>query len=93
MQPALTPAEFSEPTLNKGKPVQYGFGWFLDAYRGRARMYHDGETCGFRTTIQRFVPERLTIIVLSNRIDLDPDDLALRVADLFVPAARAQALK
>ncbi len=93
MQPALTPAEFSEPTLNNGKPVQYGFGWFLDSYRGRARMYHDGETCGFRTTIQRFVPERLTIIVLSNRIDLDPDALALKVAGLFPPATQAQESK
>jgi CubicO group peptidase (beta-lactamase class C family) len=83
MAPALTPVGVAD---DKGKPAPYGFGWFLDSYRGRERMYHDGETCGFRTTIQRFVPERLTIIVLSNRIDQNPASLALKVADLFAPA-------
>lgn len=67
---------------NDGTPVQYGFGWFLDPYHGRARVYHDGETSGFRTTIQRFVDERLTIIILSNRREADVDALALKVADL-----------
>ncbi len=86
MQPALTPVVVPGGAVNDdGKPVQYGFGWYLDSYRGRGRMYHDGETCGFRTTIQRFVDERLTIIVLANRTDLDVDGLALKVADLFAP--------
>src|SRR5262249_29615711 len=67
---------------NDGTPVQYGFGWFLDPYHGRARMYHDGETSGFRTTIQRFVDERLTIIILSNRREADVDALALKIANL-----------
>lgn len=67
---------------NDGTLVQYGFGWFLDPYQGRARMYHDGETSGFRTTIQRFVDERLTIIILSNRTDTNVDALALKIADL-----------
>ncbi len=82
MKPALKPVDVPD---DKGKPAPYGFGWFLDPYQDRARMYHDGETCGFKTTIQRFVPERLTIIVLANRIDLNPDALALKVADLFAP--------
>jgi len=92
MQPALTPVAVPGGAVNEeGKPVQYGFGWYLDPYRGRARMYHDGETCGFRTTIQRFVDERLTVIVLANRIDLDVDALALKVADLFAPPVRRPA--
>ena len=32
-------------------------------------MWHDGETIGFRTTIQRFPDDHLTIIVLANRTD------------------------
>lgn len=84
MQPALTPVEVPGGAhQDDGKPVQYGFGWFLDAYNGRKRMYHDGETSGFRTTIQRFTDERLTIIILANRTDLNPDALALKIADLF----------
>jgi hypothetical protein len=45
-------------------------------------LVHDGETVGFRTTVQRFPDDRLTIIVLCNRSDMDPTALALKVADL-----------
>jgi hypothetical protein len=47
-------------------------------------MWHYGETVGFRSTIQRFADEKLTIIVLCNRDDLVPASLALKVADLFL---------
>jgi CubicO group peptidase (beta-lactamase class C family) len=94
MQPALIPmklADGSQPQWprepasgNSGKPLSYGFGWFLDPYQGHTRNYHDGGTQGFRTTIQRFVDDRFTIVVLSNRTDLDPDKLALQIADLLL---------
>lgn len=94
MQPALTPVKLPDGRLpprdgdsgNSGGPglVSYGFGWFLDSYRGHGRNYHDGETQGFRTTIQRFVDDRFTIIVLSNRTDLNPNELSLKVADLVI---------
>jgi CubicO group peptidase (beta-lactamase class C family) len=86
MEPALTPVR---PTggpakSSEGPSVSYGFGWFLDPYRGHRRMSHDGETIGFRTTIQRFPEDRLTIIVLANRVDINPEELALKVADLYL---------
>jgi CubicO group peptidase (beta-lactamase class C family) len=86
MQPALTPVE---PTggpakFQSGKTLSYGFGWFLDPYQGHHRMYHGGETMGFLTTIQRFPDENLTVIVLANRTDVDPQALALKVADLYL---------
>jgi CubicO group peptidase (beta-lactamase class C family) len=92
MQPALTavklvggaqpqwPADSDRP---KGTPVSYGFGWFLDPYRGHARMWHYGDTRGFHTYIERFVADHLTIIVLCNRTDLDPEMLAAQVADVL----------
>jgi len=98
MEPALTPvklADGSQPTWprdshssdsSEPSPVMYGFGWFLDPYQGHARNYHDGGTQGFRTTIQRFINDNFTVIVLSNRTDLDPKQLSLKVADLlFAP--------
>ncbi len=74
------PTEPSDDNLNPGQPVSYGFGWFLDPYQGRARMWHFGSTVGFHTVIDRFIQDRLTIIVLCNRTDLDPAALALQVA-------------
>ena len=70
--------------LAPGKPVFYGFGWFLDPWQGRARMWHGGSTMGFCSAIERFTAERLTIVVLTNRTDLDPDRLALEVADVML---------
>ncbi len=93
MQPALTavrlndgsqtywPKEAGDDSKAAPRPVEYGFGWFLDPYHGHKRSYHACETKGFRTTIQRFVEGQWTIVVLGNRTDLDPDALSLKVAD------------
>jgi CubicO group peptidase (beta-lactamase class C family) len=98
MRPALTPVRLldgSEPrwpseaggdNLDPGRPVSYGFGWFLDPWHGRPRMWHQGSTAGFRTAIERFPDDGLTVVVLGNREDLDPRALALEVAGLYIPS-------
>jgi CubicO group peptidase (beta-lactamase class C family) len=88
MEPALTSA--TEPN---GAPLRkldgslaplYGFGWFLDSYRGHRRYWHYGETVGFRTAIERFPDDRLTVIVLANRAEMDAPALAESVAELYL---------
>ena len=111
MQPAFTPFVFADGTPPRwpadsdrpeGSPALYGFGWFLDPYRGHARMWHYGETIGFLSYIVRFESNgaaanpsalsdplaNLSIIVLCNRTDISPEALALRVADLFLDSAK-----
>jgi CubicO group peptidase (beta-lactamase class C family) len=68
----------------EGAPVMYGFGWFLNPYKGQRRMWHYGDTTGFQTAIQRFPDERLTVIVLCNRTDINPTKLAEQIADLYL---------
>ena len=96
MQAALTPVKLAdgrEPhwpaqpdgdNLAPGKPVSYGFGWFLDSYPGHPRMWHSGTTIGFRNVIERFTTDHLTIVILSNRADFDPTPLALKIADIYL---------
>ena len=93
MQPALTPAKLADGSQPKwpansdrpeGTPVAYGFGWFLDPYRGHQRTWHYGDTIGFHSYIARFAADKVTVIVLCNRTDLDPEALALKVADLVL---------
>jgi CubicO group peptidase (beta-lactamase class C family) len=90
MQPMLTPVSVQEapPTEPDGAPAAYGFGWFLNPWKGHARMWHYGETIGFRTAIQRFPDDGLTVIVLCNRADLDARALALEVAGLYLTDSR-----
>ena len=84
MQAALTPVKAAEVREPDGSPAAYGFGWFLNGYHGQPRMWHYGETIGFRTAIERFPAAKLTIVVLENRSDPDPARLALRIADLYL---------
>ena len=84
MQPALLPVNVAGATGPDGSPAQYGFGWFLNPYKGHQRMWHYGETVGFRTANQRFFNDDLTIIVLCNRSDLNPSAFALQIADLYI---------
>jgi CubicO group peptidase (beta-lactamase class C family) len=86
MRAAVTPAAMSDGIVKSadGKPVLYGFGWFLHPYKGHARMHHGGSTIGFRTEISRFTDDKLTIIILCNRAELDPGAMAQKVADLYL---------
>ena len=69
------------PSLPDGATTEYGFGWFIDTYRGAKRWRHTGETSGFRNAIQRFPDRKLTVIVLTNRSSGEPGALAERIAD------------
>ena len=96
MAPALTPAKLADGSethwprkrddnnLAPGKPVSYGFGWFLDPLNGHPRMWHAGGTMGFRTVIQRFTKDGLTIVILCNRADFNPDEYADKIATFLL---------
>ena len=94
-QPAITPEnsaavspaavdDLPKAAAANAPPLAYGFGWFLDPYRGHARMWHYGSTIGFHSIIERFTKDNLSIIVLSNRTDVDLAALTLRAADLHL---------
>ena len=76
MRLATTP-----PQLPAGAATEYGFGWFIDQYRGFKRWRHTGETSGFRNAILRFPDRRLTIVILTNRSSGEPQAIAERIAD------------
>ena len=69
------------PQLPGGADTQYGFGWFVDHYRGEKRWRHTGETSGFRNAIQRYPDRRVTIVILTNRSSGEPEAIAERIAD------------
>jgi CubicO group peptidase (beta-lactamase class C family) len=69
-----------QPAIQTDDPaVQYGFGWRIT---GESR-WHSGESIGFRNVIVRFLEQRLTVIVLTNRNDPAPYPTALAIAKVF----------
>ena len=78
-QQAITPAP-----LAGGKPTSYGFGWEVGKFGSWFQMAHSGTTLGFRTYILRVPEKSFSVIVLANRSDLRPAELATRIAALYL---------
>ncbi len=82
---AATLAMATSPvTLSSGEPTSYGFGWFLDEFLGCRRQRHEGDSVGFRTAIQRYPAERLTVVALVNRSVAPIDALSDGVARIYL---------
>lgn len=82
---AATLAEaFTPGRLRDGRTTTYGFGWEIGRVSGHRRVSHTGSTIGFRTAVQRFPDDRLTVLVLINRADTTPWDLAAEIAGLYL---------
>jgi CubicO group peptidase (beta-lactamase class C family) len=45
-----------------------GLSWFVDTYRGRRRIRHDGDDVGFQTDLMLLPDQSLAVIVLANTI-------------------------
>jgi CubicO group peptidase (beta-lactamase class C family) len=80
---------FTPGVLSDGKVLDYGFGWRLDQWNGHRRVSHTGSTCGFRNAIQRYLDDKLTIIILTNRAEPDVAALADQLAELFLKESKA----
>ncbi|HKT58493.1 MAG TPA: serine hydrolase domain-containing protein [Gemmatimonadales bacterium] len=72
--------------LNDGSSYAYGFGWELTELRAHRRIGHTGSWQGFRTSIQRFPAQDLTVIVLANLDRARPEAMSLAIAGLLAPA-------
>ena len=85
MKQAWTPVNVPAHSVNiDGLDVGYGFGWVLDRLNGHPRMWHHGETVGFRANVQRFPDRHLSVVVLENRTEPNPRDLATKLAEIWL---------
>ena len=72
--------------LNNGQPDSgnYGFGWSIVTKNGHHVVEHQGAWQGFKTTISRYVDDKLTVIVLANLDDARELPLVERVAEMYL---------
>jgi len=68
-------------TLGDGTPIHYAWGLSVRAHRGLPIVSHGGNFPGWESKMVRFPSERVTVIVLANREDLDVSARAFRLAD------------
>jgi CubicO group peptidase (beta-lactamase class C family) len=70
--------------LKSGESTGYAAGLSVDESRGVRLITHSGSWVGYRSYLLRAPDEHLSVIVLCNRDDADTDDLANRVAEVFL---------
>jgi CubicO group peptidase (beta-lactamase class C family) len=76
-----TPALLSDGRPNK---ASYGFAWFVDSRNGHRLVGHDGRWQGFSTHIARYLDDGLTIVILTNQGNCDPQRIVDEVAAVYV---------
>ncbi len=47
----------------------YGYGWHVDRQRNHRRVFHTGVILGFKTSLDRYLDDKVSIIILSNSDD------------------------
>jgi CubicO group peptidase (beta-lactamase class C family) len=67
--------------LNSG---HYGFGWAILTKNGHRVLDHGGAWQGFESHISRYVDDRLTVVVLANLEQADPEVIADHVAKMYL---------
>ena len=84
---------FMPVSLNSGRTYPYGFGWDVAAVAGHRAERHGGSWQGFKTYIARYPDDDLTIIVLANLAQANPERISDGVAALIEPALAVPELK
>ena len=75
----------TQVSLANKTTADYGFGWYVDSFLGRARIHIDGQYPGFRSDYERFENDKLSVIVLANSGSSRVESLAIMVAGFYAP--------
>jgi len=70
--------------LNNGTKLDYAFGLVVTEHKGLKNVGHGGAWAGFRAAISRFPEQKFSVILLANLDSINPTDLCLKVADIYL---------
>lgn len=68
---------------NSDSKEYYGFGWFIDDYKGHKVILHGGANIGFRSVFTHFVNDGLSIVIMTNTDEANPRAIANALADYY----------
>lgn len=70
--------------LENGNLLSYGRGIMTEMYRGQTIHRHPGAFLGYRSEILRFPEKQITIVLLGNSEDINPEEITEQVADAYL---------
>jgi CubicO group peptidase (beta-lactamase class C family) len=80
LQPSSLRAAFTPATHTDDPETEYGYGWRITG----ETLWHSGESVGFRNVIVRYPKRHMTVVVLTNRNEPEPYQLALEIAKTVI---------
>ena len=73
--------------LTNGHQIGYALGLFVGNYRGVPEVSHTGATGGYRAFLARYPEQKLSVALLCNMGNVNPDGIGHRLADVFLGIA------
>jgi CubicO group peptidase (beta-lactamase class C family) len=70
--------------LNGGDTIPYAFGQNVAMSRGLRTVNHSGSWAGYRTILQRYPDEGLSIAIFANTTEMNTGQLATRIAEIYL---------
>ena len=70
-------------SVDSEKGLSYGFGWFIAGAGEDKLIYHPGSNGGFRTIVLTKPSRNYSVVIFSNRSDIDLDDLVRQVDEIY----------
>jgi D-alanyl-D-alanine carboxypeptidase len=84
---------WSPVRVKNGTIHPYGLGWKVEEFRGHKLISHSGGMPGFTSMFSRYVDDKLSIIILTNRYNARAYRLAKAVAGIYIPGLSLSSLK
>jgi len=76
----------SRARLRSGELLPHASGLFWNRYKGRVTISHNGAVPGFQADVVHFPKERLSVVCLCNRGDVNAASLSRQIAEAYLGA-------
>jgi CubicO group peptidase (beta-lactamase class C family) len=84
--PSLVSTLQERGRLTGGREISYALGLVVDSYRGVPEVSHTGATGGYRAFLARYPQQKLSVALLCNVGNANPDGVGHRISDIFLAA-------
>jgi CubicO group peptidase (beta-lactamase class C family) len=70
-------------TIDQERDLSYGYGWFVAGSGENRIIYHTGSNGGFRTIVFMAPSKKYSVVIFSNRTDIDLEDLVREINEIY----------